>query len=288
MDHLARGRHMPIATLAAMFLAACSPAPKSTDTTTAKAARETRQAPGGLKPLDQPLDAIILDRQKFTAFLHDVEHQSPGQEIYNVKIAPAPGCTAAAKADLYVSSFATAGSYSYADLTIGSGAQGYPVARIENRSVCSPISIPIPPKSAGKPGVVFAFVALKNGGDPNNQTDYEVRLIDSTTFKQVGSALPFKACEVVPDHPWEGDHALAVLYADHCTHPALSTRLTATDIDDAWTLWMSCAANCCYADTGGTRGGPDTTHHDTTHRDTTHRDTTHRDSIKKPTSSRAT
>jgi hypothetical protein len=254
---------------------------------------------GGLTPLPMYLTDLVQYAGAFNSYIKTVESTTPRQNAHkaSIKRDPSVPCTGA-KARLTFESFATEGAYSHAALTSADGQTefGFAVGVVDNETACVPISIPLPAQTATDGGAAIIFIGLAKPANPADPKSIRLYVVDSTT-RAILADYEFKACDPGANHPWFGDHMIPKKLANNevCDHGNPNKSLTAatpsgakqasaststvmgSDIDDPWALWISCAADCCYADPG-TRGGGrgDSTHTDTTHRDTTHRDTTHK------------
>jgi hypothetical protein len=199
-----------------------SPSADSGSSAAQKAAGPRPAIVGGVKGVVGNLDDLLANASTFASFVGNAETTTPLQNAHVVTIKKSASCTKSSRAILTVETFATAGIFSFSDLTLGTanaGVTGYPIARIQNDGDCSPDGIPIPAKNGSQPGVVIVFVALANGANPNDPTQYHVRFIDSVTNADVSSArLAIKECAPDPKHQWFGDHSLAKKYANKCDH----------------------------------------------------------------------
>jgi hypothetical protein len=282
--------------VALVATASCKSTEKAPAGSTAKVAVAE---PGGLHPLPKYLADVLSDEAAFTSYISAVEHDTPRQNAHAVSIKKDPSvpCTRP-KARLTFESYATEGAYPRDALTSADGQTtfGFAVGVVDNETACVPISFPLPPQTGTDAGAAIIFIALAKPSNPDDPKAFRLYVVDSTT-RTIKADYDFKACEPGVNHPWYGDHMLPKRLANNemCDHgnpnkpltPAVAVRenraaasasaMVLADIEDPWALWISCGADCCYADPG-TRGEGrgDSTHTDTTHRDTTHRDTTHK------------
>jgi hypothetical protein len=268
-------------------VASCAKAGDTSSEKSLSTKKAAHLAPGGLAALPAYLEDMIANAGQFSQYLTTVETQTPRQNGHSVMIAKnaSYACTGA-KARLTFQTYSTAGEYTQGEMTAGDGTTefGYALGAVNNETSCVPISIPLPGESASDAGTAIVFVAKEKSSGT-----FKLFVVDSTTLA-ILARYDFKACD--PDgkpHPWYGDHSVARKWGDKCDHakpsPTLARATTpdttkkgakekgmppatfADNIDDAWTLWISCGADCCYADTGGVGVLEDSLHRDSTHHD---------------------
>jgi hypothetical protein len=272
--------------------AGCAKRPEKQQAPTVAAATTTV---GGLYALPGYLEELIKTPANFHAYLATVETGTPRQNAHPVPVKKLMATCLGKKPTLTFATYATAGVYSH-DETEPADGYGYAVAVVNNDSPCAGIGLPFPIKKDADAGSAIIFIAKQESSGA-----YRLFIVDSSSATIITS-YDYKACDPGNKHPWYGDNSLGrplknKAFCDHSdpnkpfvakagAAAAPSSGMAAPQVmalEEDWTLWISCGADCCYADPG-TRGGgsSDSTHKDSTHRDTTHRDTTHRDSAKKP------
>lgn len=269
-----------------VVLASC----QKTEDQKGNSAASPRVMTAGLIALPSYLEdlATATDPTAFANYVKSVEETTPRQNTHQVKIKKYTGCNQA-KGTFDFSTYATAGSYSFDDLTTNNPGYGYAFAVVNNESTCVPIGLPLPAQTATDPGTAIFFIAAVKPAQPSDPKAFKIFIVDSAT-RQIVASYGFKPCEPGAKHPWYGDHTLPRKTANNevCDHgdpnkmltaattapknakastpasPSTLASVTGGDLNDPWTLWISCGADCCYADPGGTKDSTDTTKKDST------------------------